>query len=72
MYNVIHKTLVNNYLFFVCISEFEWMLGQTGAVKTLFKDNPRPKTRDVLFDNLHTNMWNSYIIYSLLLRVYLF
>lgn len=32
------------------------MLGQTGAVKTKLKDNPRQKTRDVLFDNLLTNM----------------
>lgn len=32
------------------------MLGQIGAVKTTFKDNPKPKTRDVLFDNLLTNM----------------
>lgn len=38
------------------ISEFEWILGQTGAVKTTLKDNPRPKTRDVLFDNLLTNI----------------
>jgi hypothetical protein len=37
-------------------NEFEWMLGQTGAVKSTFKDNPKPKTRDVLFDNLRTNM----------------
>jgi hypothetical protein len=38
------------------ISEFEWMLSQTGAVKTTLKDNPRQKTRDVLFDNLRTSM----------------
>jgi len=36
--------------------EFEWILGQTGAVKTTFKENPRRKTRDVLFDNLLSNM----------------
>ncbi|VVC25159.1 Hypothetical protein CINCED_3A015834 [Cinara cedri] len=36
--------------------EFEWMLGQTGAVQTTIKDNPRPKTRDVLFDKLLQSM----------------
>lgn len=44
------------FIIFLLILEFEWMLGQTGAVKTKLKDNPRPKTRDVLFDNLLTNM----------------
>lgn len=38
------------------ILEFEWMLSQTGAIKTTLKDNPRQKTRDVLFDKLLTNM----------------
>ncbi|XP_050429368.1 viral IAP-associated factor homolog [Adelges cooleyi] len=36
--------------------EFEWMLGQAGAVKTAIKENPRPKARDVMFDNLLSNM----------------
>ncbi|XP_025406518.1 viral IAP-associated factor homolog [Sipha flava] len=40
----------------ITLDEFEWMLSQTGAVKTTLKDNPRQKTRDVLFDNLRTSM----------------
>lgn len=32
------------------------MLGQTGAVKTTIKNNPRSETRDVLFDKLFTAM----------------
>jgi len=32
--------------------ELEWMLGQTDAVPTKIKEDPRPKTRDVLFSSL--------------------
>jgi len=53
-FNIFFYLIIINI--FLLILEFEWMLGQTGAVKTKLKDNPRPKTRDVLFDNLLTNM----------------
>lgn len=34
------------------IVELEWMLGQTGAVSTTIKEDPKPKIRDVLFTKL--------------------
>lgn len=32
--------------------ELEWMLSQTGAIKTDLEEDPRPKTRDALFSQL--------------------
>lgn len=32
--------------------EFEWILGQTGAIKTELEEDPKPKIKDVLFSKL--------------------
>lgn len=40
------------------ISEFEYLLGKTGAVETDIKEDPRPKIKDKLFTDLaDTNDW---------------
>lgn len=36
----------------LCYIELEWMLGQTEAISTKIKEDPRPKINDVLFSNL--------------------
>lgn len=37
------------------VDELEWILGQTGAVKTTLSEDPRPKIKDVLFSKLKSN-----------------
>ncbi|KAK7603087.1 hypothetical protein V9T40_003086 [Parthenolecanium corni] len=41
------------------VEELEWMLGQTGAIETDIKENPRPKVKDILFSQLNadSNDW---------------
>lgn len=34
------------------ILELEWMLSETGAIKSELEEDPRPKTRDALFSQL--------------------
>merc|ERR1711874_483747 len=35
--------------------EFEYLLGQTGAIKTEIKDDPKPKVKDVMMSSLRGN-----------------
>lgn len=39
----------------ISLIELEWMLGQTGAIDTNIKENPRPKVKDVLFSQLSSD-----------------
>lgn len=44
--------------YFISISELEWMLGKTGAIKTEIEEDPRPKPkpRDILFTSLRNEV----------------
>ena len=35
--------------------EFEYLLGQMGAIETTIKDDPKPKVRDVMMSSLRGN-----------------
>jgi len=37
------------------MDEFEYLLGQTGAIKTEIKDDPKPKVKDVMMSSLRGN-----------------
>lgn len=40
------------------VAEFEYILGQTGAINTDITEDPRPKIKDKLFSELaDTNDW---------------
>jgi len=38
--------------------ELEWMLGQADAIPTKLEEDPRPKTKDVLFSSLRHEIDN--------------
>lgn len=43
---------------FVLFPELEYIIGQTGAINTEIKEDPRPTIRDKLFSDLaDTNDW---------------
>ena len=37
------------------MDEFEYLLGQTGAIETAIKEDPKPKVRDVMMSSLRGN-----------------
>lgn len=45
--------MIKQYLF--NFPELEWILSETGAIKTDIERDPRPKIRDALFSQLNGN-----------------